>query len=145
MAPEKCHVLPPGVDRNAELGSAESIIAWVTIGADSSMKVVFELYGRGELLQGSQDWRPAGTTGTERRERAEKKPAAKAAFTCIIAHLRSQIEILDMIIDSYGRALKGIRATNRDEDPIKPADPYLLHDLRRFSSNVPYDRTKRIV
>ena len=129
MAPEKCHVLLPGVDRNAELGSAEGIIAWVTIGADSSMKVVFELYGRGELLQGSQDWRPAGTTGTtgtERRERAEKKPAAKAAITCIIAHLRSQIEILDTIIDSYGRALKGIRATNRDRRSDQTRfDPYL--------------------
>jgi integrase len=35
----------------------------------------------------------------------------------------------DGILETYNRALKGIRAAQRGEEPIKPTDPYLLRDI----------------
>jgi integrase len=35
----------------------------------------------------------------------------------------------DSILEAYCRALEGIRATQRGEQPIKPEDPYLLRDV----------------
>jgi integrase len=35
----------------------------------------------------------------------------------------------DALIRAYEKALGGIRATQRGEQPIKPPDPYLLHDV----------------
>ena len=35
----------------------------------------------------------------------------------------------DSLLESYNRALNGIRAIQRGEEPIKPTDPYLLRDL----------------
>jgi integrase len=46
-----------------------------------------------------------------------------------MAYLKAATVIGDGIIESYNWALNGIRATKRREEPIKPADPYLLHDL----------------
>jgi hypothetical protein len=45
----------------------------------------------------------------------------------------------DAILEAYGRALEGVRATKRGEEPIKPTDPYLLRDLTTILyKNVPW-------
>jgi integrase len=45
------------------------------------------------------------------------------------AYLDAAKAIGDGILESYKRALEGIRATKRGEKPIKPTDPYLLPDI----------------
>jgi integrase len=35
----------------------------------------------------------------------------------------------EVILESYGRALGGIRANKRNEEPIRPEDPFLLRDV----------------
>jgi len=60
--------------------------------------------------------------GQKRRERVLSSDEESA-------YLKASGAIGDAIIDSYNRALKGIRATKRGEEPIKPADPYVLHNI----------------
>lgn len=43
-------------------------------------------------------------------------------------YLKAAATIGDNILDDYRRALDGIRATQRGEEPIEPRDPYLLRD-----------------
>ena len=45
------------------------------------------------------------------------------------AYLNITQQIGDGILAAYERALQGIRATARGEQPIKPDDPYLLRDV----------------
>jgi integrase len=44
------------------------------------------------------------------------------------AYLESATAIGEDILESYRRALEGIRATKRDETPIRTEDPFLLRD-----------------
>jgi hypothetical protein len=44
---------------------------------------------------------------------------------CLVFFILAPLNILD----SYRRALEGIRATERGEDPVEPRDPYLLRDV----------------
>lgn len=44
-------------------------------------------------------------------------------------YLKAASAIGDGILRAYDRALKGIRATVREEQPTKPADPFLLRDV----------------
>jgi integrase len=44
-------------------------------------------------------------------------------------YLKSAASIGEGIIRAYNRALEGTRATVRGEQPIKPADPFLLRDV----------------
>jgi integrase len=60
--------------------------------------------------------------GEKRRERV-LTPEEEAAY------FQSANSIGDSIITAYERALKGIRATQRGEEPIKPTDPYVLRDI----------------
>ena len=60
--------------------------------------------------------------GERRRERV-LSPAEEAAY------LKATQQIGDGILAAYERALEGIRATARDEQPIKPDDPFLLRDV----------------
>jgi integrase len=45
------------------------------------------------------------------------------------AYLTAAQRIGEGILAAYERALKGIRATARDEQPVKPEDPFLLRDV----------------
>jgi integrase len=45
------------------------------------------------------------------------------------AYLKAAREIGDATMEAYEKALRGIRATSRGEQPLKPEDPYLLHDV----------------
>jgi integrase len=45
------------------------------------------------------------------------------------AYLKAAAGIGDSILEAYEAALTGIRATQRGERPLKPADPYLLQDV----------------
>jgi integrase len=45
------------------------------------------------------------------------------------AYLKAAQQIGDGILEAYQRALEGIRATARGEQPIKPEDPYRLRDV----------------
>jgi len=60
--------------------------------------------------------------GERRRERV-LSPTEEAAY------LKATQQIGEGILEAYERALEGIRATARDEQPIKPDDPYLLRDV----------------
>jgi len=60
--------------------------------------------------------------GERRRERV-LSPTEEAAY------LKATQQIGDGILAAYERALEGIRATARAEQPIKPDDPYLLRDV----------------
>jgi integrase len=60
--------------------------------------------------------------GQKRRERV-LSPDEQAAY------LKAAAAIGERMTESYHRALNGIRATQRGEEPIKPPDPYLLHGL----------------
>jgi integrase len=60
--------------------------------------------------------------GERRRERV-LIPTEEAAY------LKATRQIGEGILEAYERALEGIRATARDEQPIKPEDPYLLRDV----------------
>ena len=60
--------------------------------------------------------------GERRRERV-LSPAEESKY------LEAVRRIGDEILRAYERALDGIRATKRGEEPIRPRDPYLLHDL----------------
>jgi integrase len=60
--------------------------------------------------------------GERRRERV-------LTLTEEAAYLKATQQIGDGILGAYQRALEGIRATERDEQPIKPEDPYLLRDV----------------
>jgi integrase len=60
--------------------------------------------------------------GERRRERV-LTPTEEAAY------LKAAQQIGDGILEAYQRALEGIRATARSEQPIKPEDPYLLRDV----------------
>ena len=60
--------------------------------------------------------------GERRRERV-LSPTEEAAY------LKATQQIGDGILEAYERALEGIRATARDEQPIKPNDPFLLRDV----------------
>jgi len=44
-------------------------------------------------------------------------------------YLAAAVAIGDNALEDYSRALQGIRATIRGEQPIKPDDPYLLRDI----------------
>src|SRR5215469_11217084 len=44
------------------------------------------------------------------------------------AYLKAARQVGDSIIEAYEHALEGIRATQRGQGPIKPGDPFLLHD-----------------
>ena len=44
-------------------------------------------------------------------------------------YLEAATAIGDGILEDYARALEGIRATQRGEQPIKPRDPNLLRDV----------------
>ncbi len=44
-------------------------------------------------------------------------------------YLNAAAAIGDNILAAYRRALEGIRATQRGEEPIEPRDPYLLRDV----------------
>jgi integrase len=46
-----------------------------------------------------------------------------------VAYLNAAGEIGDSIVEAFARALEGIRATQRGEEPVKPRDPYLLRDV----------------
>jgi integrase len=60
--------------------------------------------------------------GEKRRERV-LTPAEEAAY------LTTAQQIGEGILEAYRHALQGIRATARDEQPIKPDDPFLLRDV----------------
>ncbi len=45
------------------------------------------------------------------------------------AYLNAAQTIGDGILEGYNRALEGIRATQRGQQPIKPQDPFLLRDV----------------
>ncbi len=60
--------------------------------------------------------------GERRRERVLSEDEESA-------YLKSAGEIGDSITEAYGKALEGIRATQRGEQPQKPQDPYLLRDV----------------
>lgn len=45
------------------------------------------------------------------------------------SYLTAAAAIGDNILDAHRRALDGIRATQRGEEPIEPRDPYLLRDV----------------
>jgi integrase len=60
--------------------------------------------------------------GERRRERV-------LSTTEEAAYLNITQQIGDGILAAYERALQGIRATARGEQPIKPDDPYLLRDV----------------
>jgi integrase len=60
--------------------------------------------------------------GEKRRERVLSPKEETSYF-------EAANRIGDGILKAYGLALKGIRATMRGEEPIKPTDPYLLRDL----------------
>ncbi|MBM3765921.1 MAG: site-specific integrase [Acidobacteria bacterium] len=45
------------------------------------------------------------------------------------AYLEAATAIGEQILESYRRALEGIRATMRGEEPIRPEDPFLLRDV----------------
>ena len=45
------------------------------------------------------------------------------------AYLKAAGEIGDSIMEAYGKALEGIRARQRGEQPQNPQDPYLLRDV----------------
>ncbi len=45
------------------------------------------------------------------------------------AYLKAAGEIGDSILEAHGKALQGIRATQRGEQPQKPEDPHLLRDV----------------
>ena len=60
--------------------------------------------------------------GQKRRERVLSTKEEQKYFDAANA-------IGDAILQAYERALTGIRATKRGEEPIKPQDPYLLRDL----------------
>ena len=46
-----------------------------------------------------------------------------------VAYLNATGEIGDSIVEAFTRALEGIRATQRGQEPVKPRDPYLLRDV----------------
>ncbi|MCC6486387.1 MAG: tyrosine-type recombinase/integrase [Candidatus Hydrogenedentes bacterium] len=46
-----------------------------------------------------------------------------------MAYLEAARKVGTAILEAYERALKGIRATKRGQQPTKPADPYLLSDV----------------
>lgn len=45
------------------------------------------------------------------------------------AYFKAASEIGDNILKAYRKALEGIRATQRDQKPTEPRDPYLLFDV----------------
>ncbi|MFN0170880.1 MAG: tyrosine-type recombinase/integrase [Bryobacteraceae bacterium] len=45
------------------------------------------------------------------------------------AYLMGARAVGEVILASYRRALEGIRATQRDQEPVEPRDPYLIYDL----------------
>lgn len=45
------------------------------------------------------------------------------------SHLNAAAALGKSILDSCQRALGGIRATQRGDDPIEPRDPFLLRDV----------------
>jgi integrase len=45
------------------------------------------------------------------------------------AYLKATRKVGGSLIEAYEKALEGIRATQRGQVPIKPQDPYLLHDF----------------
>ena len=46
-----------------------------------------------------------------------------------VAYLNATGETGDSIVEAFTRALEGIRATQRGQEPVKPRDPYLLRDV----------------
>jgi integrase len=60
--------------------------------------------------------------GERRRERVLSEADEEA-------YLKAARQVGDSIIEAYQKALEGIRAKLRGEEPIKPQDPYLLHDV----------------
>jgi integrase len=60
--------------------------------------------------------------GERRRERVLSEDEEKA-------YLKAAAEIGDSILEAHEKALQGIRATQRGEQPQKPEDPYLLRDV----------------
>lgn len=44
-------------------------------------------------------------------------------------YLRGAVAVGDRILAAYRAALKGIRATQRGQEPIPPSDPYILRDI----------------
>ena len=60
--------------------------------------------------------------GERRRERV-------LSLTEEAAYLEGARIIGERVLDAYRRALEGIRAKDRGEQPIKPEDPYLLRDV----------------
>jgi integrase len=60
--------------------------------------------------------------GERRRERV-LSPAEEAAY------LEAAQQTGESILEEYEHALKGIRATARGQEPIKPDDPFLLRDV----------------
>jgi integrase len=60
--------------------------------------------------------------GERRRERV-------LTFNEETAYLEVARNIGESILAAYARALEGIRATQRGEQPTKPADPFLLRDV----------------
>jgi integrase len=59
--------------------------------------------------------------GERRRERVLSEDEENA-------YLKAAREIGDTILEGHDRALRGVRATQRGEQPRKPEDPYLLRD-----------------
>jgi integrase len=60
--------------------------------------------------------------GERRRERV-------LSLTEEAAYLEGARTIGERVLEAYRRALEGIRAKDRGEQPIKPEDPYLLRDV----------------
>lgn len=60
--------------------------------------------------------------GEKRRERV-------LTFVEEDKYLKAASAIGDQILADYNRALDGIRARQRDQQPIKPEDPYLVRDV----------------
>ena len=62
-----------------------------------------------------------GLGGERRRERVLSEDEDTA-------YLKAAREIGDSVLRGYEEALQGVRATQRGEQPRKPADPHLLRD-----------------
>jgi integrase len=60
--------------------------------------------------------------GERRREQVLSEADEKAFLT-------AATDVGDSITEAYKKALRGLRATERGEQPLKPEDAYLLHDV----------------
>lgn len=66
--------------------------------------------------------RIALVAGERRRERVLSEDEEAA-------YMKAAGEIGDSVLEAYEKALQGVRATQRGEQPRKPEDPYLLRDV----------------